>query len=168
MKYIKIIVVVFFCSIYHISIQAQTHEHTHLRNEIGFSGGAIYTFEHKTWGVGTHLHYFHTLGEDSRWSIGGGFEQAWADGHHFTIGAGINCQMIDRLNIGVIPGVTFFKHDDADGHDDSGYHARFSIHFELVYDLWHWEKFHLGPTIDFAWSKGDSHGMLGIHVAYCF
>ncbi len=172
MRYSKILAIAIVCMFRTAILPAQEHhDHEHQRNEIGFSGGAIYTFDHKTWGGGVHLHYFRTLGVHSKWSLGGGFEQVWIEGNHFTLGAGVKYQVIDRLSIGILPGVTFFKHDEHDStdeHDDSGYHSRFSAHLEVVYDLFHWEKLHMGPTIDYSWAKNDSHIMVGIHAAFCF
>lgn len=149
------------------------HGHSHSRNEIGVSGGAIYSFDHKEWGTGAHLHYYRTLGDHSKWSLGGMAEYANIHGSHITVGAGAKYQLTDRFSVGVLPGVTFFHHDDDHTHVDLPDHdhdkkVMFSTHFELVYDLFHWEKFHLGPVVDFSLSKNDSHGMIGIHAAYCF
>ena len=149
------------------------HEHAHLRNEIGVSGGAIYSFDHEAWGSGVHLHYYRTLGDHSKWSVGVMAEQVRVHGGHFTVGAGVKYQILPRLSIGLLPGVTFLRHDE---HEDHGDHAHihtdrktlFSAHAELVYDLFHWEKFHLGPVIDFSFSKDDSHAMAGLHFAICF
>ncbi len=152
------------------ALLADDHEEHHGLNEVGVSGGAIYDFDHNRWGGGMHLHYFRKLGERSRWSFGGGLEQVWDDGHHFTIGLGAKFEAIERLELGVMPGVTFFSHEDA--HDDHyhGSDAQFSLHFELVYDLLHWRWLHVGPTLDYSWvpAAGDSHVMLGGHAAVCF
>ncbi len=172
MKKFKIHIALFICLIYpaKITLQAQEHEHEHSRNEIGFSGGALYSFAHHTWGGGMHLHYFRTLGLHSKWSLGGGIEQAWVDGSHFNIGAGIKYQLFNRLSIGILPGVTFFTHNETESHDDheSSNSAQFALHFELVYDLFHWDRFHMGPALDYSWTKDDSHAMIGIHAAFCF
>ncbi len=151
---------------------AQEHaEHAHPRNEIGLSGGAIYSFDHKAWGGGLHLHYFRTLGPHSKWSVGGMVEEVWLHGGHFSIGAGAKFEPFPRFSIGLLPGVTFLRHDGDADHDDHGHTSRkalFSTHIELVYDLFHWKKFHLGPAVDFSVSSGDSHAMIGVHGAYAF
>lgn len=156
--------------------RAQHHQHHHKRNEIGISSGAIYGIDHKEWGAGIHIHYFRTLGDHSRWAIGAFAEQAWLGDSHFSIGAGAKFAVIDKLQLGVFPGITFAKHShDHDGHGAHDDHkhgekrkARFSIHTELVYDLFEWNQFHLGPVLDYSWSENDSHTMIGIHVAYNF
>ena len=151
------------------SIYAQEHErhsYEHARNEIGFSGGALYAFRHNEWGSGLHLHYFRILKPHSKWSLGGGIEQAWVDGTHFNIDAGIKYQIFDRLSISALPGVSFISHKETDTHDPQK--TLFTLHFELVYDIFHWDKFHLGTVFDYSWGKIDVHTMLGIHAAFCF
>jgi len=153
-------------------IYAQEHEHhkhEHARNEIGFSGGVLYALGHNEWGDGLHLHYFRTLGLHSKWSLGGGMEQAWTDGSHFNIGAGVKYQLLERLSVSALPGVSFISHIETD--TQSAHEPQkmlFTLHFELVYDFFHWNKFHLGTVLDYSWTKSDLHSMLGIHVACCF
>lgn len=158
-----------------ISLVAQEHNHSHERNEIGISPGAIYSPSHRNWGFGIHAHYFRTLGEHSPWALGGSIEQVSAHGSHWSFSLGAKYQLFDRFNLAVMPGVTFINHDD-DGHDHASHaigdehsnRAKFSIHFELVYDLIHWKHFHLGPAVDYSWSKHDAHFMFGVHCAYAF
>lgn len=157
------------------SLAAQEHEHSHARNEIGISPGATYSPSHKTWGFGIHAHYFRTLGEHSRWAVGGSVEQVTSHGSHWSVSVGPKYQILDRLSVALMPGVTFFKHDD-DGHDHEAHatedshdsRRRFSLHTELVYDLIHLDHFHLGPTVDYSWSRNDAHFMIGVHCAYSF
>lgn len=158
-----------------IKTKAQEHGHSHARNEIGISPGATYSPSHETWGFGIHAHYFRTLSEHSRWAIGGSVEQVSSHGSHWSLSVGPKYQLLDRLSVAVMPGITFFKHDE-DGHDHDAHAAddshdarrRFSLHTELVYDLIHLDRFHLGPTVDYSWSKNDSHFMIGVHCAYSF
>jgi len=170
-KFLSVFLIIFLST---ISLQAQEHHgHHHARNEIGLSGGAIYSFDHSSWGGGLHFHYYRTFGDHSKWSFGAMAEQVWVDGGHTTLGAGIKYQISDRFSVGVLPGITFLKHDEHEDHGDHSHShsenkTQFSMHFELVYDLFHWEKFHLGPVVDFSWSKDDSHGMIGVHAAFTF
>ena len=170
MKHLKTYIVLFFGLFYVSFIHAQGHSgHEHSRNEIGFSGGPLYSFEHNEWGAGIHLHYFRTLGQHSKWSLGGGIEHAWADGNHFNVGAGVKYQLLERLSVAAVPGITFLSHKKADAYNANEAHkSLLTLHFELVYDIFHWENFHLGPVFDYSWTKNDSHAMLGIHVAFCF
>ncbi len=147
-----------------ISLSAQEHHHSHARNEVGLSTGAIYAPNDKMWGVGAHIHYFRTLSEHSKWALGGSFEEAWAEGNHFSIGAGVKYEVIERLELGLLPGITFLKHEEG----ESGYSTHFSLHVEAVYVLFEWKHFHLGPAIDYSWLKGDTHFMLGVHAAFSF
>lgn len=157
------------------SAQAQEHNHSHARNEIGISPGATYSPSHSSWGFGIHAHYFRTLGEHSRWALGGSLEQVSSHGSHWSVSAGAKYQLLDRLSVAVMPGITFLPADE-DGHDhvdhaegDSHHsRSRFSLHMEVVYDLIHFNNFHLGPTVDYAWAKDDAHFMIGVHCAYSF
>lgn len=152
-----------------VCISAQ--EHTHARNEIGISPGITYSPSHHNWGFGIHAHYFRTLSEHSPWALGGSVEQVNAHGSHWTISVGGKYEILDRLNVAVMPGITFLKHNHEHSHEADHEHrsrAQFSTHFEISYDLIHLEHFHLGPAIDYSWSKHDTHFMLGIHCAYGF
>lgn len=158
-----------------LSVSMVAQEHHHSRNEVGISPGIIYSPSHQNWGFGIHAHYFRTLGDHSPWSLGASLEQVNAHGSHWTVSAGAKYELIDRLNLAVMPGVTFFKHRHEAEHEDEHEHehehgkkAQFSVHFELVYDLIHWDRFHLGPAFDYSWSKQDNHFMLGVHCAYGF
>jgi hypothetical protein len=168
----KKIIFLFPCLFCVSFIYAQEHEHhghEHSRNEIGFSGGALYAFGHNEWGSGLHLHYFRTLRLHSKWSLGGGVEQVWVDGSHFNVGAGVKYQLLERLSISALPGISFISHNETDAHSaEKPPKTLFALHLELVYDLFHWDKFHLGTVLDYSWEKRDSHAMLGIHAAYCF
>lgn len=157
-----------------ITLFAQ-HNHSHPRNEIGISPGAVYSPSHKAWGVGIHAHYFRTLSEHSPWALGGSVEQVFTHGNHWTISAGASYRFLDRMTLAVMPGVTFFQHDDEghshDLHEAEDAHlkrARFSTHFELVYELIHWKHFHAGPALDYSWSRHDQHFMIGVHCSYAF
>ncbi|MCC8036391.1 MAG: hypothetical protein LIO77_10815 [Rikenellaceae bacterium] len=144
--------------------------HHHDRNEIGISLGALYGIDDSLWGTGLHAHYFRTFSDHSRWAAGAFAEHAWIDQTHFSFGAGIRFEPVHRLSLGVFPGIITAKHNHSHhGHShDEGWKTRFSIHFEVVCDLFYWKSYHLGPAFDYSWSKNDSHFMLGVHWAYCF
>jgi hypothetical protein len=168
-KYIKTLIFLFSCLFYVSFIHAQEceHGHIHLRNEAGFGSGAVYSFGHKTWGAGMHLHCFHTLGPHSRWSLGGSIEQVWNEDSHFNIGAAVKYQISYSWSFGIAPGVTFFSHNETEANHETA-KTRFTMHFETIYDILHWDLFHLGLALDCSLTKGDSHAALGIHAAYCF
>ena len=166
----RIFIILTYCLFCVLSIHAQEHEHTHehARNEIGISGGPLYASKHKEWGIGVHLHYFRTLSLHSKWSLGGSLEQAWVDGNHFNMSAGVKYQLLDKMSIAALPGVTFFSHNATDIHDTNKSQRLLALHFEWVYDLFHWDNFHIGTVIDYSWTKTDPHIMAGVHAAFCF
>ena len=155
MTHLKIITILFFLTTTIKASYAQHHDHLHSENEIGLSSSAVYSPDHKEWGTGIHVHYFRMLSPHSKWSLGGGIEGVFADDKHFSFNAGVKYEVINRLSISLLPGILFVK-------------PSFSLHTEIVYDLFHWENFHLGTAIDYSWSKDDSHFAVGIHAAYCF
>ena len=134
----------------------------HLSNEIGISAGALYSPDHKEWGVSTHIHYFRAVSNRSRWSLGGAVEQAWLDGSHWTFAAGVKYSLFEHFSLSVMPGVMLLNHDYSDKK------TLFSLHTEVVYDLFSWRNFHLGPAIDYSWTKNHSHIMFGIHGGFDF
>ena len=170
MKSLYLFILFFLLNVGFVCAQHDHDDHHHGRNEIGVSTGALYGFDDDVWGPGIHIHYLRSLGDHSKWALGGFIEQAWLDHSHFTVGVGAKYEIIDKLNLGLFPGVSFAKHhhDDGHGHHSDKTKTEFSVHTEVVYDLFEWNKFHMGPAFDFSWSKNDSHSMLGIHVAYCF
>jgi len=149
------------------SLAAQEeHDHHHARNETGISTGALYSPDHNEWGAAVHIHYFRTLSAHSRWSLGGGIEQAWLDGTHWVIAAGVKYQLFDRFSLGALPGIMAINHSEG-GHE-TGAKTLFAFHAEAVYDLFHWDKFHLGLAADYSWAKKHSHFLIGLHGAFCF
>jgi hypothetical protein len=189
MKYFNKAIIFSFLLFFVSNIYAQEHsceehdckEHTHKahshssRNEIGFSTGAFYGINHKEWGSGLHLHYFRTLKPHSKWALGAGFEQVWVDGSHFNVSAGVRYHLLNQLSVAAFPGVTFVSHKDEHEshlersvieHEDNK--PKFTMHFELVYDFFHWRNVHFGAVLDYAWKRHDSHAMIGIHTAICF
>ena len=137
------------------------------RNEIGISAGALYSLNHKEWGKSVHIHYFRTISRNSHWSLGGGVEQAWLNGSHWTFAAGIKYELFERFSLSVLPGVKFLNHDYSDNIEPEKKRL-FSLHAEAVYDLFNLGKIHLGPAVDYAWAKNHSHFMFGIHGAFSF
>lgn len=171
MKYFKINFILLFCLFFcqiSYSQENEHHGHNHSRNEIGFSGGVVYAFGHNEGGGAAHLHYFRTLGLHSKWSLGGGIEQAWVNGSHFNVGAGVKYHILNKLSISALPGGSFVLHNKTNTPVDKHSKVLFALHFELVYDIFYWNKFHLGTVLDYSWSYRDSHTMLGIHAAFEF
>lgn len=170
-----ILYIIALAALFPVSGISQEHAHAHARNEIGISPGVTYSPSHEEWGFGVHAHYFRTLGEHSPWALGGSLEYVASHGSHWTISAGPKYTLFHKLNLAIMPGVTFLNHEagheEPEAHDHAHAHpnkAQFSLHLELAYDLIHTERFHFGPAIDYAWTRHDNHLMLGIHCAYGF
>jgi len=133
----------------------------HLRNEIGISAGAIYSPNHEEWGTAANIHYFRTVSNRSRWSLGGSIEQAFIDGSHWTFAAGVKYQ-INYFGLSVMPGVKFLNYDYSEKE------TLFSLNAEITYDLLRWYKFSLAPAVNYAWAKNYSHIMFGARGAFRF
>ena len=145
----------------------------HFRNEIGISTGALYSPDYKKWGATAHIHYFRTISHRNPWSLGGFVEQAWLDGTHWTFAAGVKYQLFDHFCLSVLPGVKLLNYDYSNNHSTienskADKKKLFLLHFEVVYDLFHWGKIHFGPAVDYTWAKNHSHFMFGIHGAIPF
>lgn len=150
---------------------AYAQEHSHAgKNEVGISTGVFYAVDDKDWGGGIHLHYFRSIGKSNRWAVGGYLEQAWFEDSHVSVGIGAKFEVLERLCLGAFPGVTLARHhhEEEGGTDKARTKGEFSMHWELVYDLIEWKLFHLGPVLDYSWSKNDSHITLGVHIAVGF
>ena len=65
----------------------------------------------------------------------------------------------DRIIFSFSPCVTF--------EDDESSELNLSLHFETVYEFV-LNRFHIGPTLGFAYDSEDYHISLGIHFAYGF
>ena len=169
MKTVKFLLIVLFGSMRSPRAQDDCVLHRHGRNEIAISPGGVYSLDEKEWGFGFHAHYFRTLSKNSPWSLGAGFEMVAMHGGHYTVSAGAKYNFLHLLNIGVMPGVTFFKggynHDHGHVHNNK---AEFTVHVEFSYDLIHTEYLHLGPAIDYSWNRKDQHLMIGLHCGYDF
>ncbi|MGL5318181.1 MAG: hypothetical protein ACRC9Q_05750 [Bacteroidales bacterium] len=149
------------------------HNHVHGRNEIGLSVGPSYSFDHKEWKASAHVHYFRLLKPHSRWALGAGVESVFGEGSHYNFSAGVKYSPINHVQIALMPGVNLVKEKGEHGHSgEDAFHDKFSVRFamhaEMVADLLIIGNFHMGPTMDFSWSKHHSHLMLGVHTAYSF
>ena len=131
-------------------------EHAHPRNEAGLSLGAAYGIEHKEWAPAIHAHYFRTLAPHSRWALGAGIEFIPGEERHWEIGAGARFQVLNDLQLSLMPGISIVDK------------AKVSLHTEAVYEAIHLWGFHFGPVVGYAWTRDHSHVSAGIHAAFAF
>lgn len=143
------------------SLLAQHHDHA--PNELGVSPGVTYSPSHGEWGFGVHIHYFRTVSHNGRWAVGAAIENVTSKDTHYGISAGASFRILDDLKVSVMPGVSFVMNEESGGYDPF-----FATHFELVYDALHVRNFHFGPVLEYSLSRNDSHGLLGVHIAYAF
>lgn len=130
-------------------------EHAHPRNEAGLSLGAAYGIEHKEWAPAIHAHYFRTLAPHSRWALGAGIEFIPGEERHWEIGAGARFQVLNDLQLSLMPGISIVDK------------AKFSLHTEAVYEAIHLGGFHFGPVVGYAWTRDHSHVSAGVHARFC-
>ena len=176
----QLLVILSLFSLFYISVSAQPcncptvpkRPERPSRNEIGISGGALYSPDHKEWGSSISILYFRSPLYHSKWSFGGGIERVWLDGAHWAFFAGTKYEIFDHFSLSVLPGVMLLNNNHPKNSTteiaDSERKTLFSLHTEIVYDLLNWEKFHLGPAIDYVWAKEHSNFMFGIHGAFGF
>lgn len=130
-------------------------EHAHPRNEAGLSLGAAYGIEHKEWAPAIHAHYFRTLAPHSRWALGAGIEFIPGEERHWEIGAGARFQVLNDLQLSLMPGISIVDK------------AKFSLHTEAVYEAIHLGGFHFGPVVGYAWTRDHSHVSAGHTCRFC-
>lgn len=172
----KYLILAFMCCGGCLSLSAQecadNHDHQHGMNEIGMSVGPSYSFDHKDWRASAHLHYFRLLKPHSKWALGLGVESAFGKGSHYNLSAGARYTPFRFVELSFLPGVNFVKeeHEEHGGHEEheEKTKASFALHGEVVVNLLELNNFHLGPVLDYSWSKGHTHLMLGVHAAYSF
>lgn len=158
-KSLLLLVLVILCADLKVKAQENHKKHEcggHPRNELGLGASAAYEVNHREWAPSFHLHYFRALTPHSRWALGGGIEYMKEEKRHFEIGLGVRYELIEKLHLTVVPGVTVTDK------------ARFSVHSEVVYEVLHCGRFHLGPVAGYAWSKGHAHCSIGLHTAIGF
>lgn len=137
----------------------ESHEgHTHAGKsyEIAAGAGYSYSFSEKEYSPAIHLHITHRLSESFPLLMGVGAE--FMLGHHKHTSAGI----ILGYNIWkelIISSTTGFVLEDSS--------TKFAIHFECSYGF-PVGPIHIGPIVEYAYSKHDSHVMLGIHIGLPF
>ncbi len=133
------------------SSSEKEHSHVHPFFEIGFSSAAVRLIEEKEITVGFHTHILANISHHLPFSAGMGYEYILDEHPHHSIGVLIGWNPVHELFFSVSPGVTTNKGN-----------FQFTTHLEVNY-AFELGKIHLGPSVEYAYSKGDTHISIGIH-----
>jgi hypothetical protein len=136
------------------------HNHHHSEWELGVALGGVYLISEKEIAPGIHLHILRRLPKFERFSIGFGLESVFDEHTHFNAAIVGKVDLFKNFSAIVSPGILFLK-------ESNGWSKHFSSHFELLYEF-QVGKIHLGPVLEYSYSKYDKHIMLGVHVGYSF
>ena len=126
--------------------------------ELGASIGAAYLLNEREFAAGLHAHALVAIG-DTPWSLGVGYERLFDEHAHNAIGIAVQYRIIPPWSVNVSPGVAF-----SDEHPSELSPA---AHVETAYEFLV-GPFHLGPTIEAAFDKEDTHFTLGAHLGMGF
>jgi hypothetical protein len=134
------------------------HDHYHAKNEIGVANSLVYLINEKATAYGLHLHYIRNI-KHSGFGIGMGYERIFDEHKHNTIGPALKYEPVKRLSLIFSPGIMV--------EDDHLNEPNLALHFETAYEL-ELKSFLIGPAFEFAWSTGDLHFSLGLHLGFAF
>ncbi len=151
-----------FCFLSFITtVSAQEHDYKddahEFANEIGAGLGVVKHIGEERLGMGLHLHYLRSLGKRQLFSIAPGVEKIFGEHSHTSLSIGFGIRPIHPLLISIAPGLTF-------GHEDS---MSYSGHLEMVYEF-EIGVIHLGPLIEYGFTRDHSHFTVGIHAGIGF
>lgn len=134
------------------------HEHEHAANEFGLGNFLSILVGEQEYAYGLHIHYLRTI-KDSRFGFGIGYEQIYDEHKHRTLGLIGTYRLSQPLILSLSPGILLPTRENHD--------FRFALHSEVVYEF-EIDRFHLGPTLEFATSFVEFHIGIGLHFAYTF
>lgn len=142
----------------------ETHDHMHHSHEVsgldlGVSAGYVRLVDERENAMGVHVHLLHWLGGDGlrkHFAIGAGAEYLFAEEQHYALLFSLAAQPWRDLILAVSPGVQWAGHE---GDTESA----FSMHLEVAYVV-PMGQYHLGPVIDYSWTRDEAHYMIGLHL----
>lgn len=142
----------------------ETHDHVHHDHEVsgpelGVSTGYVRLAEEREDALGLHAHLLYRLGDDGlrkHFAIGIGAEYLFAEEQHYALLFSLAAHPWRGLILSVSPGVQWAEHE---GDTESAY----STHLEVAYVV-PLGGYHLGPVIDYSWTKDEAHYMIGLHL----
>lgn len=134
------------------SLAEKEHEHVHPFFEIGISSAAVRLIEEKEMTIGFHTHLSANISHHLPFIAGMGYEYILDEHQHHSIGVLLGWNPIHELFFSVSPGITSNKGI-----------FQFTTHLEASY-VFELGKIHIGPSVEYAYSRGDTHISIGIHL----
>ena len=161
----RVLVILMFVLVsfpYNVNAQSKVHnhenEHVHAANEIGVGNFLSFQVGEQEFAYGLHIHYLRAI-ENSRFGFGFGYEQIFDEHKHRTLGLIGTYRLSLPIILSLSPGILLPNQGNQD--------FRFALHSELVYEF-EIDRFHLGPTLEFATTFEEYHIGIGLHFAYTF
>lgn len=142
------------------NIEETEHKHEGT-NHLGFGVGMSHLINENVWVPAVHLHYGKSLGEKQRFSIGAGLELLMDDHKHMGVVLAMAYKLAPVLTLGYGPGLGFTLAKEAEKDIHLGHHLKIAYEFDLDF-------IHLGPMVEYGFSKEDQHVMVGIHGGFSF
>ena len=130
-------------------------------NEVGIGIGMVYLISDFEWAPGVHLHYSKGIGEKQIFSLGAEAEFVAGEHQSAALAISLEYELLPGLSLGYGPGVEFPISESKD------HGAHLDHHVELAYEF-DFGILHLGPMVEYGFSKKDQHLMIGIHGGYSF
>lgn len=148
----------------------QGHDHFHT-NELGISFAPVYFTKSNATNFGLHGHYVRRLGE-TRFGAGLGVEYIFNESKHQTYSMVLQYSPTYRLHLVAAPGFAVESEvvelDHVPSEEEHGHHGTaFALHLEAVYEFTI-GPIDVGPSIEWAWDKHETHLSAGAHVAFPF
>lgn len=129
------------------------HHHYH----IGLATGPVYILGENEFAPGLHLHMARLIDLSSgQLSFGLGLEGIFDEHRHYSASVNFSYLPIHNLTFTVAPGVQY-------GEGDYTLTSHFECSYEFIFD-----RFHVGPVIEYAWAPTDAHIMAGVHFGFGF
>jgi hypothetical protein len=157
------ILLILFTSFTYGQVEVHDHDHDHghalddHKNHIGIAIGPVYIISEKEFAPGLHVHYVYLYEINNiHLGTGLGLETIFDDHKHFSTSINFSYFPIHNLTLTVAPGAMFSETS-----------TEFTTHFEASYEFV-FNKFHIGPLVEYAYATVDKHIMVGLHIGYGF
>lgn len=132
--------------------QEADHSHIHPQFEIGISSAAVKLIEENEITIGFHTHITTYINHNHSLLAGVGYEYILDEHQHHSLGILLGWSPVHELLFSISPGITTNKGD-----------IKYTTHLEASY-AFEIGKIHLGPSAEYAYTPGDTHVSIGIHL----